>query len=179
MNATTLTVMAVFAASLMIGDAQETQPQPSKGIPAPEVDPANATTPHHADEIARFLEEWMPPGEDTQSSSAGDPRGFLGHYLSTKPITEVWLFYATKLGMTPPPGSERPYNPNFYSQIFPRMGPRRTDGLATVTMKNVQFTKDSERAATLIRREPSGRVVTIFLTSAGEQTFVFVTIAPI
>jgi hypothetical protein len=47
-----------------------------------------------------------------------------------------------------------------------------------LTIKNIQFPGQTERASTLIRREPNGRVITVFLASQGEQTFISVTIIP-
>ena len=157
---------------ISIAGAQDSPPVKS---PAPES--SGDTTPHHPDEISQLLQEWAPPSDESRASSSGDARGFLGHYLSTKPLSEVWMHYAAKLGLTSPNGELR-YEANCYTEQFPRTGPRATDGHASLTVKNIQFPGQTERASTLIRRERNGRVVTVFLASQGEQTFVSVTILP-
>ena len=162
------TLLVIFIAA-----AQDSQP-PQNPAPGSE----SETTPHHPDEISRLLQEWAPPTDEPHASSSGDARRFIGHYLSTKPLSEVWTHYATKLGMTPPPDSEQPYKANFYAEQFPRMGPRLSDGHAALTIKNIQFPEQTERAATLIRREPNGKTTTVVLASQGEHTFVFVTVVP-
>ncbi|HEY3899518.1 MAG TPA: hypothetical protein VGM54_12935 [Chthoniobacter sp.] len=166
----------LFLAGIALAQQPATPPStPSPSVAAPPID----VTPHHPNEIARLREEWTPPGEEPPASGSGDTRGFLAHYLSTKPFPEVWAHYATKLGMTTPSGSDPQYQPNAYTQLFPRIGPRVTDGRATLTIKNIQFPDHPERGATLTRREPSGRTITIFLASQGERTFVSVMIVPL
>jgi hypothetical protein len=154
--------------------AQQPATTPSTGT-----EPPTEVTPHHPNEINRLRDEWTPPGDDSRASSSGDTRGFLAHYLSTKPFAEVWVHYATKLGMTTPSGGEPQYQPNAYTQLFPRIGPRVTDGRATLTIKNIQFPDQPERGATLTRREPTGRTITVFLASQGDRTFVSVMIVPL
>jgi hypothetical protein len=170
-------IAACLTGMLLLTCAAAAQ-QPATTAPAGAEPPAEVT-PHHPDEIARLREEWTPPGEESRSSSSGDARGFLAHYLSTKPFPEVWAHYAAKLGMTTSPGSELQYQPNAFTQQFPRIGPRVTDGRATLTIKNVQFPEQAERGATLTRQEPTGRTITVFLASQGERTFVSVTIVPL
>jgi hypothetical protein len=140
--------------------------------------PASETTPHHPDENSQLLQEWAPPSDEPHASASGDPRRFLGNYLSTKPLPEVWTYYASKLGMTPPPNGEQPYPANLSLEQFPAAGPRPSDGHAALTIKNIQFPECTERAATLIRREPGGKTITVFLASQGEHTLVFVMIVP-
>jgi hypothetical protein len=152
--------------------AQDSQPVKNSSAESP-----GETTPHHPDEISQLLQEWAPPTDEPHASSSGDARGFLGHYLSTKPLSEVWTHYAAKLGMTAPNGELR-YQANCYKEQFPKGGPRPSDGHVTLTIKNIQFPGQTEGASTLIRREPSGKVITVFLASQGEQTFVSVTIIP-
>ena len=161
---------------LLVGAVLAQQPA---ATPASAVEPPTEVTPHHPNELVRLREEWMPPGGEAQASGSGDTRGFLAHYLSTKPFSEVWVHYATKLGMTTPSGGEPQYQPNAYTQLFPRVGPRVTDGRATLTIKNIQFPDQAERGATLTRREPTGQTITIFLASQGERTFVSVMIVPL
>ena len=153
--------------------------QPPATTPAPGVEPSTEVTPHHPDEISRLREEWTPPGEEPRASGSGDARGFLAHYLSTKPFPEVWTHYAAKLGLTPAPGSDLHYQPNSYTQVFPRLGPRVSDGHATLTIKNIQFPNETDCGATLTRQEPNGRTVTIFMASQGDRTFVSVLVAPL
>ena len=172
MKTTPLLLGAACFAAISIAAAQDAQPV--KGA-APET--PGETTPHHPDEISRLLQEWAPPTDEPHASSSGDERGFLGHYLSTKPLPEVWTHYATKLGMTAV-NNELHYQANCYTEQFPRVGPRATDGHASLIVKNIQFPGQAERESTLIRRERNGRVVTVFLASQGEQTFVSVTIIP-
>jgi len=159
---------------LLVSIAAAQDPQPPQN-PAPD----SETTPHHPDEISQLLQEWAPPSDEPHASSSGDARRFLGHYLSTKPISEVWMHYATKLGMTTPPNGEQPYQANFHLEQFPRAGPRPSDGHADLTIRNIQFSEQTERAATLIRREPNGKTITVFLASQGDHTFVFVTVVPV
>jgi hypothetical protein len=157
----------------LIAAAQDSQP-PQNAAPGSE----SEATPHHPDEVSRLLQEWAPPSDEPHTSGSGDARRFIGQYLSTKPISEVWTHYATKLGMTPAPDDAQPYQANFYVEQFPRMGPRRSDGHAALTIKNIQFPEQTERAATLIRREPNGKTATVFLASQGEHTSVFVMVVP-
>ncbi len=159
---------ALFAAALLalgpLLPAQETPP-PTE---------TEAATPHHPDEYSRLLQEWAPPGEEPPASGSGDARGFLGHYLSEKPFPEVWTHYAAKLAVS----ASVKFQPNYFQQYFPRLGPLPADGRATVTVKNVQFPGETESTATLTRREPSGRTVTIFLASRANRTVIFVTVVP-
>jgi hypothetical protein len=158
---------------ISVSVAQDSQPVPPAA-------PGSATepTPHHPDEISQLLQEWAPPTDEAHASGSGDARRFLGHYLSTKSLPEVWTYYATKLGMTPPPTGDQPYQANFHTEQFPRAGPRPADGHASLTITNIQFPEQAERAATLIRREPNGKTTTVFLASQGEHTFVFVMVVP-
>ena len=172
MKTTTLFLGAVSLLVISIAAGQDAPPVKS---PAPEA--AGETTPHHPDEISELLQEWAPPTDEPHASSSGDARGFLGHYLSTKPLSEVWTHYATKLGMTSPDNELR-YQVNCYTEQFPRAGPRPSDGHAALTIKNIQFPGQTESASTLIRREPNGRVITVFLASQGEKTFISVMIIP-
>jgi len=172
------TKAAALVGALLFISMAEAQ-QPSATTPVPGAEPSTEVTPHHPDEITRLREEWTPPGEEPHASGSGDARGFLAHYLSTKPFPDVWTHYATRLGLTATPGSELQYQPNFYTQLFPRVGPRASDGHATLTIKNIQFPDQTERGATLTRREPNGRTVTIFLASQGDRTFVSVMIVPL
>ena len=176
MKMTLALILSGTFAFLATGTAQE--PSPAKVPQTSAGEQSNEVTPHHADEIARFLQEWMPPGDDTLAISSEDSRSFLGHYSSTKPFAAIWVHYATKLGLTPAPNDNQAYKPNDYKQTFPRLGPRLTDGHATLTVKNLQFSSDAERVATFIRREPNGRVITIFLASQCEHTAVSVVITP-
>jgi hypothetical protein len=162
---------------LFIGTALAQQPAAAPAAPVAE--PPTEVTPHHPNELVRLREEWAPPGGEPQASGAGDTRGLLAHYLSSKPFPEVWVHYAMKLGMTTSSGSEPQYQPNAYTQQFPRVGPQVTDGRATLTIKNVQFPDQTERGATLTRREPNGQTITVFLASQGERTFVSVMIVPL
>ena len=161
---------------MLAGAVIAQQPAPATSTGA---EPPTEVTPHHPNELVRLREEWTPPGEDPHASGSGDPRGFLAHYLSSKPFAEVWAHYAMKLGMTTPTGGEPQYQPNAYTQLFPRIGPRVTDGRATLTIKNIQFPDQPERGATLTRREPNGRTTTVFLASQGDRTFVSVMIVPL
>jgi hypothetical protein len=154
------------------------QPTTSAATPAPGAEPLVDRTPHHPDELSRLREEWTPPGDDPQASGSGDARGFLAHYFSTKSLPDVWVHYATKLGLTARAGAELRYQPNANTQVFPRLGPRVTDGHATLTIKNIQFPNQTEGASTLIRQEPDGRTVTVCLASEGERTLVFVMVVP-
>jgi len=167
-------LFAGLASSLFLSIAVAQETPPAK-TPAPES--SGDTTPHHPDEISQLLQEWAPPSDEPHASSSGDARGFLGHYLSTRPIAEVWMHYAARLGMTSP-NNELRYEANCYTEQFPRLGPRATDGHASLIVKNIQFPGQAERESTLIRRERNGRVVTVFLASQGEQTFVSVMILP-
>ena len=162
---------AVGFLTISLAVAQDAPPGKNPAAESP-----GETTPHHPDEISALLQEWAPPTDEAHASSSGDARGFLGHYLSTKPLREVWTHYATKLGMTSP--NELRYQANCYVEQFPKAGPRPSDGHVALTIKNIQFPGQTEGASTLIRREPNGRVVTVFLASQGEQTFVSVMIVP-
>jgi hypothetical protein len=151
--------------------------QDSQSVKSPTPESSVDTTPHHPDEISQLLQEWAPPSDEPHASGSGDARGFLGHYLSTKAISEVWMHYAAKLGLTSP-NNELRYEANCYTEQFPRVGPRATDPHSSLIVKNIQFPGQTERESTLIRRERNGRVVTVFLASQGEQTFVSVMILP-
>ena len=172
MKPSTLFAGALSILLISLAAGQESQP-----VKSPPPESTSDTTPHHPDEISQLLQEWAPPSDEPRASSSGDARGFLGHYLSAKPLSEVWMHYAAKLGLTSPNGELR-YEANCYTEQFPRTGPRATDGHASLTVKNIQFPGQTERASTLIRRERNGRVVTVFLASQGEQTFVSVMILP-
>jgi hypothetical protein len=172
MKSTMLIPGVVAFLLISIAAAQDSKPEKSPAAESP-----GETTPHHPDEISELLQEWAPPTDEPHASSSGDARGFLGHYLSTKPLSEVWTHYATKLGMTSPKEELR-YQANCYTEQFPKAGPRRSDGHASLTIKNIQFPGQTERESTLIRREPNGKVITVFLASQGEQTFVSVMILP-
>ena len=173
-------IAAVFMGAVFFVSVATAQqpPSPTTGS-APAIEPSTDVTPHHPDEISRLREEWTPPGEEPRVRGSGDTRGFVGQYLSTKPLAELWVYYATKLGMTAPAGSELKYQPNLSTEQFPRLGPLKTDGHATLTIRNIRFPDQTEAAATLTRREPSGQTVTVFLASQGEHTFVCVLIAPL
>lgn len=167
--------LCLFAVSLLLNSiavAEDSRPVKNQAS-----DLSGETTPHHPDEISMLLQEWAPPTDEPHASSSGDTRGFLGHYLSTKPLPEVWTHYALKLGMTASNG-EPPYQANCYIEQFPRAGPRPSDGHVVLTIKNIQFLGQTDRASTLIRREPNGRVITVFLASQGEQTFISIMIIP-
>jgi len=170
---TSLWLPGIFATLLLLPMAPAQEPQPARN---PAAEPGE-TTPHHPDEISRLVQEWAPPTDAPRASGSGDARGFLGHYLSNKPLPEVWVHYAAKLGMTAPDGELR-YQANCYKEQFPKGGPRPSDGHVTLTIKNIQFPGETEGESTLIRREPSGRVITVFLASQGEKTFISVTIIP-
>jgi hypothetical protein len=177
-NIASIFIAGTFALTFAAA-AQESQPLPPKVAQNPETTPATEpTTPHHPDENSRLLQEWSPPSDESHASGSGDERGFLAHYLSTKPLAEVWAHYAAKLGLTPMPAADQAYQSNLYTQVFPPLGPRVTDGHATLTVKNVQFQNETERGATLTRREPSGRTIVVHLASQGDQTFVFVMVSP-
>jgi hypothetical protein len=175
------TVMKVIALILGAGAfllvplsvAQESPP-----TPPPVQGSTGETTPHHPDENSQLLQEWAPPTDEPHASGSGDARRFLGQYLSSKPLPEVWTYYATKLGMTPPPTGDQPYQANFQTEQFPRTGPRPADGHAALSIKNIQFPEQTERAATFMRREPNGKTISVFLASQGEHTFVFVMVVP-
>lgn len=171
---TTASILGAGTLLLIFMAAAQDSPVPQN--PAP--DPAGETTPHYPDEIARLLQNWTPPGDEPHASGSGDARRFVGYYLSSKPLPEVWTHYATKLGMTPPPDNAQPYQANFHTEQFPRTGPRPADGRASLTIKNVQFAGQTERAATLLRREPNGKTTTVFLASQGEHTSVVVMVVP-
>ena len=172
MKPTSLFLGIVSFLVISIAAGQDAQPVKSRASES-----SGETTPHHPDEISELLQEWAPPTDEPHASSSGDARGFLGHYLSTKPLSEVWAHYATKLGLTSP-NKELQYQVNCYTEQFPRIGPRPSDGRADLTVKNIQFPGQTERASTLIRREPNGRVITVVLASQGEQTFISVMIIP-
>ena len=163
--------VAAFFACISVSLAQESPTQSVE--PNPRMESIPGHTPHHPDEISRLLEEWTPPNEEANASGSGDERGFLGHFLTKKAFAEIWTHYAAKLGI------KDEYRPNFSTQLFPRLGPKVTDGHATLTIKNTEFPDQTERASTLTRREPSGRTITVSLVSQGEHTFVFVMIAPV
>ena len=173
------TPAAVFIGTLLFAVGAAGQ-QPAASTPSPPsgTEPLADRTPHHPDELSRLREEWTPPGEESQASGSGDARGFLAHYLSTKPLPEVWTHYASKLGLNSGPDEKPRYQPNANTQVFPRLGPRVSDGHATLTIKNIQFPNQTECAATLIRQEPSGRTITVCLASEGDHTLVFVMIVP-
>ena len=173
MKATASILGAGIPFLIFLASAQDSPP-----LQNPAQDPTPATTPHYPDEISRLLQEWTPPTDEPHANGSGDARRFLGNYLSTKPLAEVWTHYATKLGMTPPPKNEGAYQANFHTEQFPKLGPRVSDGRASLTIKNVQFADQPERSATLVRREPNGKMTTVFLASQGERTSVFVMVVP-
>jgi hypothetical protein len=173
MKPSTLFAGALSILLISLAAGQESQP-----VKSPPPESTSDTTPHHPDEISQLLQEWAPPSDEPRASSSGDARGFLGHYLSTRPLSEVWMHYAAKLGLTSPNNGELRYEANCYTEQFPRTGPRPTDGHASLIVKNIQFPGQPERESTLIRRERNGRVITVFLASQGEQTFVSVMILP-
>jgi hypothetical protein len=170
---------AILATLSVVNFASAQHPAPNSATPTPSPEPPSEVTPHHPDELARLREDWTPPGDQPLASSSGDSRSFLAHYLSAKSFAEIWRHYALKLGAAAPADGELPCAPNSYTQVFPRLGPRPTDGHATLTIKNVQFPEQTERGATLTRRDPNGRAITVFLATQGERTFVSVTIAPL
>ena len=114
------TAVSIFAAATCVLKVFAiAQPPPSAVSNVPE-NPAPAAasepaTPHHPDENSQLLQEWAPPTDELHTSGSGDARGFLGHYLSTRPLSEVWTYYAGKLGMTPAPTNDQPYRANLYT----------------------------------------------------------------
>jgi hypothetical protein len=139
----------------------------SQGVPPS----TNTWAPHELSRqvFAKISREWRPP-QDKNVSITGDERSFILVARSDKPFANVWVHYASKLGI------EAAYHPNDRSSNTGQLQGRYINSnpkAAGVSLGG------SVATATLALQDASARSITVSLVEDGASTLVSVSVASV